>query len=225
MFKHRVTIFVGPYGSGKTELSLNVVQSLADQYEQIAIVDLDVVKPYFRAREFRAKLAQKDIRAILPQGQMEHADVPAVSAEVYTVFHNPDLKVIMDVGGYDAGATALGQYKDMFESIDHQVLFVINIKRPFSQTAEELIEMKERIEWKSRLKVHALVANTNLGVETTKEIILEGYAMAQKVSQMTGLPIAFAAVDKRLAEQVKEHIKEPLFLVERQMLPPWERSL
>lgn len=225
MFDRRVTIFVGPYGSGKTELSINAVQNLADLYEQIAIVDLDVVKPYFRAREFRAKLARKDIRAILPQGEMEYADVPAISAEVYTVFHNPDLKVIMDVGGDDAGATALGQYKDLFATIDYELLFVINTKRPFSQTVEELIEMKERIEWKSRLPVTAIVANTNLGVETTPEVILSGYKVAQKMSELTGLPISFAAVDRKLAEKVKPHIAEPLFLVDRQMLPPWERSL
>ncbi|MPM48849.1 hypothetical protein SDC9_95576 [bioreactor metagenome] len=225
MFDHRVTVFVGSYGSGKTELSLNVVQFLAPLYHQIAIVDLDIVKPYFRAREFRTKLIHRDIRVILPQGELQHADMPSVSAEVFTVFHNPDLKVIMDVGGDDAGAVALGQYKAQFEKIDHEVLFVINTRRPFSQTADHLIEMKERIEWRSRLPITALVANTNLGAETTKETILEGYAVAQEVSKRTGLPIAFAAIDRRLHQDVKHIIKEPLFLVDRQMLPPWERNI
>jgi len=224
MFDHRVTVFVGPYGSGKTELALNVVQQLAPLYDKIAIVDLDIVKPYFRAREFRTKLIHRDIRVILPQGEMEHADVPAVSAEVFTVFHNHDLKVIMDVGGDDAGAVALGQYKQHFEETDHEVLFVINTRRPFSQTADELVEMKERIEFRSRVHVTGLVANTNLGAETTKETILSGYQVAKEVSRRTGIPIAFAAVDRRLQNEVASVISEPLFLVDRQMLPPWERS-
>lgn len=224
MFDHRVTVFVGPYGSGKTELALNVVQQIAPEYKNIAIVDLDIVKPYFRAREFRTKLINRVIRVILPQGEMEHADVPAVTAEVFTVFHNPDLKVIMDVGGDDAGAVALGQYKQHFQQIDHEVLFVINIRRPFSQTADELIEMKERIEWRSRIQITGLVANTNLGAETTLETILDGYKVAQEVSQRTGLPIVFVSVDRRLYEQAAPLISEPLFLVDRQMLPPWERN-
>lgn len=225
MFDHRVTVFVGPYGSGKTELALNVVQQISPHYENIAIVDLDIVKPYFRAREFRTKLIRRDIRVILPQGEMEHADVPAVSAEVFTVFHNPKLKVIMDVGGDDAGAVALGQYKQHFEQTDHEILFVINTKRPFSQTADELVEMKERIEWRSRIPVTGLVANTNLGAETTLETIISGYQVAKEVSKRTGIPIVFAAVDRKFEQHIAPLIMEPLFLVDRQMLPPWERSI
>ena len=103
-------------------------------------------------------------------------------------------------------------------------MFVINIRRPFSQTADELIEMKERIEWRSRIQITGLVANTNLGAETTLETILDGYKVAQEVSQRTGLPIGFVSVDRRLYEQAAPLISEPLFLVDRQMLPPWERN-
>lgn len=223
MFDHRVTVFVGPYGSGKTELALNAVEQIAPSYDQIAIVDLDIVKPYFRAREFRAKLVSRDIRVILPQGDLADSDMPAISPVIYTVFQNEKLKVIMDVGGDDAGAAALGQYRDYFRATDHEILFVVNTRRPFSQTVEEIVNMKERIEWRCRTPITAIVANTNLSMETTPEIILKGYKIVQQVAERCGLPIAFAAVDRSFGDVVAPHIAEPLFLVDRQMLPPWER--
>lgn len=223
MFKKRITVLVGAYGSGKTEIAINAIQRVAPHYQQVAIADLDIVKPYFRTREFSLKLIESDIRVIMPSGVMAQADLPALPPEIYGVLQNSEVKLIIDVGGDDAGATALAQYHQYFTNADHELLMVINTCRPFARNPEEILELKNRIEARSRLKITALVSNSNLGAETTAEIVLRGHEMVKDVAQRSGLPIAFTAVDQRLLPELEGRIEGEIFTLVRQVLPPWER--
>ena len=223
IFKERITVLVGAYGSGKTEIAINAVQHLAPHYEQVAIADLDIVKPYFRTREFSVKLVQNNIRVIMPQGIMAQADLPALSPEIYGVLHNSNVKLIIDVGGDDAGATAMAQYHRYFESEPHELLMVINTCRPFARDPDEIFELKKRIEARSRLEVTAFVSNTNIGAETTADIVLRGHRIVQEVAELSALPIAFTAVDARLLPEIEGKIEGTLFPLHRHVLPPWER--
>ena len=223
MFSKRITVLVGAYGSGKTEIAINAVEHLAPQYEQVAIADLDIVKPYFRTREFHLRLVQQNIRVIMPSGVLAKADLPALPPEVYAVLQNDSIKLILDVGGDDTGATALAQYHHYFDASGYEMLMVINTCRPFARNPEEIAELKGRIENRSRLKVAALVSNTNLGAETTSEVIIKGHKIVQQVAKISGLPIAFTAVDNRLQAEVASQIEGAIFPLTRQVLPPWER--
>ena len=223
MFNQRVTVLVGAYGSGKTEIAINMVQQLAPQYAEIAIADLDIVKPYFRTREFRLKLTQQNIRVIMPSEELAYADLPALTPEVDAVLQNQTIKLILDVGGDDAGATALARYSQYFTAAGYDMLMVINTCRPFAKTPEEIVEMKQRIEARSRLTITGLVSNSNLGAETTGETILNGHRIIQQVATLTGVPIAFTAVDNRLLPEIKENVDGAIFSLTRQVLPPWER--
>jgi len=224
MFSKRVTVLVGAYGSGKTEIAINAVQHLEPHYEQIAIADLDIVKPYFRTREFHLRLVQQNIRVIMPAGVMAQADLPALPPEVYAVLQNEAIKLIIDVGGDDAGATALAQYHHYFAAEGYEMLMVINTCRPFARNPAEIAELKGRIELRSRLKVTALVSNTNLGAETTAEVILRGHDIVRQVAEISGLPVAFTAVDQRLLAELQGKIEGEMFAITRQVLPPWERT-
>ncbi|MCL2497905.1 MAG: hypothetical protein FWF06_04740 [Symbiobacteriaceae bacterium] len=223
MLEKRITVFVGAYGSGKTELALNTVQMIAPHYSQVAIADLDIVKPYFRTREFHLRLVQNNVRVIMPTGVMAQADLPALPPEVYGVLQNENIKLILDVGGDDAGATALAQYHSYFVAPHYEMLMVINTCRPFAQNPTEIAELMERIQIRSRLTVTGLVSNTNLGAETTAEVILKGHKITQEVARLTKLPIAFTAVDKRLLAEVSPFLEGEIIPLTRQVLPPWER--
>ena len=223
MFDSRITVFTGAYGSGKTEIAINAVQMLAEQYDRVAIADLDIVKPYFRSREFKIRMVRDNVQVITPTGALAQADLPALPPEVYGILQNEQVKVILDVGGDDAGATALAQYHRYFENQGYEMLMVINTCRPFARNTEEILELMQRIEARSRLKVTALVSNTNLGAETTASIVLEGHDLITQVSKLSGLPIAFTAVDLRLLPEIVNEIDGSIFTLSRQVLPPWER--
>jgi len=224
MFNKRITVLVGAYGSGKTEIAINAVQYLEPFYDQVAIADLDIVKPYFRTREFHLRLVKQNIRVIMPTGVMAQADLPALPPEVYAVLQSETIKLILDVGGDDAGATALAQYHRYFTDEGYEMLMVINTCRPFARNPEEIAELRERIEHRSRLKVTGLVSNTNLGAETTAEVILRGHEIIQRVAAISGLEIIFTAVDSRLLPEVTGRITGDIFPLTRQVLPPWERQ-
>lgn len=220
----RITIFVGAYGSGKTEIALNTVERLAPDHPRIAIVDLDIMKPYFRSREHRVRLVERKIDVIAPSGAMAAADLPALPAEVFSVLQNPDIRVIMDVGGDDAGAVALGRFKQYFTPENYDLLLVINTHRPFTRRAEDTVALARRIEARSRIKITGIVSNSNLGSETTVDHVVSGYQMARDVAEAMGLPLTMIVASRELVDEVSRHLPGvPVMPLDRRMLPPWER--
>lgn len=186
---HRIKVIVGHYGSGKTEISLAAAISAHAAGAPSAVVDLDIVNPFFRSAEQSHILKESGVELLAPNFALTAADIPILGAEILSVFERPDLRVFFDVGGDDAGAAALGRFWPHFQRCGYEMMLVVNPMRPRTGTVEGAREMMERIEYRSRLKVTHLIDNTNLADETTPETLSEGRAMMDRLSQETGLPI------------------------------------
>ncbi|MBQ3118838.1 MAG: hypothetical protein IJC10_03645 [Clostridia bacterium] len=212
----KIYITVGHYGSGKTEYSVNYALHLKKTYDKVFLVDLDIVNPYFRSNDARSLLESSGITVIAPDYAGTNVDIPALPPDVMRIFNVDDAAIVIDVGGDDDGAIALGRYKRFFDDADVSVSLVVNTRRPLSGTIEEIIEMKENIELSSRLSVTDLIADTNISDETTKEIIEEGYKIVKEVSKHLNIPIKYvvSAIDENFSEEVNNK----LFKIERKLL-------
>lgn len=221
----RITIFSGHFGSGKTELAINYALKLAKIKEKVAVVDLDIVNPYFRSREVKDILEAKGVRVISPMGSLHHADLPAISPEVLGVLKNQEYSIVLDVGGDDVGATALGRFKANLPEGSYEMFFVVNSYRPLTENIEGVKRILFEVEEASRLKTTALVSNGNLSYETDKDIVIDGYRVTQAVADVLGLPIAFVAVGEGIYEEILNHsdifLKAQFLKLELFMLPPW----
>lgn len=172
--KKRIKIITGHFGSGKTEIAINLALKEKEKYQKVAISDLDVINPYFRSRDTTDILEEKGIEVIAPKGKLATSDLPIVTREIYRVIYKEEYRLIIDVGGDKDGALALGQYYNDIKEMDYQMDYVINANRPLVNTVEGVINSIRQIESVSRLKVSGLINNTNLGVETTLETIVKG---------------------------------------------------
>lgn len=186
----KINIVTGHYGSGKTNFSANLAVSLAEKGEKVTVVDLDIVNPYFRTADFTELFGERNISLIKPMYANTNLDIPAISFDLERIATD-DGYFIIDVGGDDDGALALGRYAKAFEpfSEDIDFFYVVNRFRYIGDGIDECSELLPEIERCSRMKATAIVNNSNLGKETTAENIKEGIAFAEKVSEKTGLPI------------------------------------
>lgn len=216
----RFNIFAGNYGSGKTEISLNTALVLAKE-KQTALVDMDVVNPYFRSAESAEMLAENGIRLIAPPYANTNVDVPVLSAEVMAAFECES--AVFDAGGDPVGAAALGGLFQKFEAFreDTMLYYVVNARRPLQQTADEIIEMMEQISGRIRLKVDGLINNTNLGRETGPDDLLHGQVICEEVSKRTGIPIAYAAGRPEMLEVFRKTYALPEIPLTIYTFPEW----
>lgn len=200
--KH-VYVLIGNFGSGKTEISLNLAFQAVKQHGTV-LVDLDIINPYFRSAERKQELEAAGIKLIYPIFALSTVDVPSLPPDVYSVFVDSRETVIFDVGGDPAGATALGQYKAQFDALppeNLEVLYVVNPRRPFSATPELVLDMLEKIKYRSRLSITGFVNNGNLSIETSVEDLLLGYDLLKEVSESTGIPVLYTAGQEAPLEQ------------------------
>ena len=184
-------IVTGHYGSGKTEFSVNFALSLKEKHEKVILVDLDIVNPYFRSHDAKALLESAGITVLAPHYAGTNVDIPVLPPEIMRIFEEKDAQIVLDVGGDDDGAIALGRYKQYFDKADYEMYLVVNTRRPLTATPEEIIEMKENIEIASRLTVTGIISDTNLADETSVDVVSEGVAITEEVSNKTGLPVVF----------------------------------
>lgn len=199
--KKKYYVMIGSYGSGKTELSLNLAIQNAREGKRTALVDLDIVNPYFRSAFHEELLEKNGVNLIASQYTLEASDVPVVTPEVLRAFDGPFEAVVFDVGGDPVGATALGQYYHRFCMIpaeELEILFIVNTRRPLTQTSEEISEMLDKIQRTSRLKVTGLVNNTNLAAESDLGLLDEGQEILKDVSESWKIPIRYYGVQKKL---------------------------
>lgn len=190
-------IVIGAYGSGKSEYSINLANRLNKEGKKVCLVDLDVVNPYFRSRDVRDKFEEIGITVIAPEGQFSHADLPMISPRIKGAIQNEDLTVILDVGGDPAGCRALGRFNDQILNRGYEMRLVVNVKRPFTQTKEEILEMKWMLEYTSKLEVTELISNSNLMEFTDLEIIQSGIDIVDAVAEETELKFeTFLVLDK-----------------------------
>lgn len=219
----RITMFTGNLGSGKTEIAINLALMMMRSGKKTALVDLDIINPYFRTRLVIKKLEDMGLKVIAPGGNLVFADLPALSPAIKGVIENTEVNGIFDIGGDDVGAAALGRYRDMLVDGDFLMLFVVNAFRPFTRNPEGIIKYLESIQSASGLRVGGLVSNANVGEETRLDTILEGFDIVCRTAGMLGLPVYFVAVRRELEEEARAALGKDVGVVgiERFMTPPW----
>lgn len=188
----KINIITGHYGSGKTNVSANMAMKLSAQGEKITVVDLDIVNPYFRTADFTELFAGNNIELVKPMYANTNLDIPAISFDLERIATD-DGYLIVDVGGDDDGAIALGRYAEAFRPFSDKIEFyyVVNYYRYLMKEPDEALKLLRDIEEASHMKATAVINNSNLGRETTKETVLEGMAYGEKIAELSGLPLAF----------------------------------
>ena len=180
---------------------------LKSRYENTAIADLDIVNPYFRTRDSEKELEDAGIRVFCSKYAGTNLDAPALPPEMYSITENREMKTIIDVGGDDRGALALGRLSAaIVAESDYEMLMVINCHRPLTRDAESTLEVMREIEAACRIPFTGLVNNSNIGRETTAETILASTAYAEDVSRATGLPVVFTSVREDLEKELSDKI-------------------
>ena len=218
MEHNRLTLFAGHYGSGKTNIAVNYAISLASEGKRVCIGDLDIVNPYFRTADSADRLQKAGVELIRPQFANSNVDLPALPAEAYRLVQDKAAYGVMDIGGDDRGAYALGRYVPFLKAEnDYKMVFVANFCRPLTRTPEDAVEVMREIEAACGLSFTHIVNNTNLGPMTAPAVLLDSQKDIQTLCQITGLPLLFTAVRSDLAPALSEEIPNvfPLQLQEK----------
>ncbi len=199
MFEKRITVFMGHYGSGKTFISVNYALALAQMNKKVSIYDLDIVNPYFRTIDAKNTLNEKGVELVVSQFAQTNVDIPAMNAKSYQMLDDTSRYAVVDIGGDDRGALALGRFRDgIIKENNYQALFVVNNRRPETRDIKGALEIKAEIEASGGLKFTGIVNNANLGNETTEQTVLSGVEFTNELSKITGLPVVFTAIRKDL---------------------------
>lgn len=191
----RVTLIAGHYGSGKTNIAVNMAFDLKKKYQNVAIADLDIVNPYFRTKDSMTELEEKGIRLICSDYANTNVDIPALPQDMYAVVDDKEMMAIVDIGGDDRGAYALGRYAPgILEEDNFDMFFVINCYRPLTRNAKDVVEVMHEIETAGGIKFTGIINNSNLGMETTAEDVKNSLSYAEEVSKLTGLKVVMTSV-------------------------------
>lgn len=216
---NRITIIAGHFGSGKTEFAVNYAFKLKEEFEKVTIVDLDTVNPYFRTKDAKEALEEKGINVIVPEFANSNLDIITIPSEVLSVFADDSCHAILDVGGDDEGAMVLGMFNRYLNECGYEMYLVLNHKRPFTKDAQESLEMISAIEATSRLKFSGIVSNSNLMEHTTAEIVSEGEALCEDISEKSGIPLKFVSSTEENSELIKN--KDKLFILDFYIKKPF----
>ena len=212
----RLTLFAGHYGSGKTNIAVNYAMLLAREGKKVCIADLDIVNPYFRTKDSQKELEAAGIDLISPQYANSNVDLPALPAASYRLVQDKSSYGIMDIGGDDRGAYALGRFvPSILEENDYRMVFVANASRPLTRTAEDAMEVMREIEAACGLRFTDLVNNTNLGDLTTADTVLNSQDYMEKLSSLSGLPIFMTTAKADVAAKLELQGVLPLTLQEK----------
>lgn len=219
----QITIISGHYGTGKTEFAVNLAIRMAGNNRQTALVDLDIINPYFRSYERRRELESAGVKVYVTsnQGTM---DIPALPPDIMSIFVNAGQQSLIDLGGDPVGARVLGYYRPQLEQVDFDFWFVINQRRPENATVEQIRHCLQLTEAMSGRRVTGLINNTHLGRETSVEVLLQGDTFAASVAAELNLPLIYTTVERKFAAELSGHLTGTLFPIDLYMIKPWELS-
>ena len=220
-----IVVIVGNYGSGKTEVAINLAVHCKRSGLDVRLADLDLVNPYFRTREARKALEAVGVKVVLPPREYLQADLPILSPAVAGMIRQPDGLTLLDVGGDDAGATVLAALGDAFADMDVRMLQVVNPLRPQTASVEGCLKIKNDIEAAAKLTITGLIGNANLIDETGAREIVDGHDFLLKLSAASGLPLEFITVARELLPVVDiQQFSCPVLPIARQLVPPWKAA-
>ena len=203
----RVLLLCGHYGSGKTNIAVNLAKEIKREYPLVALADLDIVNPYFRSKDSATELEEAGIRLICSKYANSNVDIPALPPDLYALTDDRSMRAIIDVGGDDRGALVLGRLApEILAENDYEMLMVINCYRPLTRDAASTIEVMREIECAGGIRFTALINNSNLGTETTAEDVLLSVRYADEVAAISNLPLVMTTVDQRLEKDLKDKI-------------------
>lgn len=204
----RLTLFAGHYGSGKTNIALNYARYLRRKGLAVTVADLDIVNPYFRTKDSEAALAEEGIGLIVSEFANSNVDLPAMPKETYGLVSDPATYGVLDIGGDDRGALALGRYVPAIKAEgNYEMLFVVNRARPLTRTVADTLEVMGEIQEACGLPFTAIVNNTNLGMQTTPEDVLSSMDYARELSRVTGLPLKMTCAAEHLCRSLEGKIQ------------------
>lgn len=216
---------VGNYGSGKTEISINLAVDRKRAGMDVRVADLDLINPYFRTREAKAPLNELGIDVVVPTKEYLQADLPILSPAIAGMIRKPAQLTLLDVGGDDVGSTVLASLADHLKAQTVRLLQVVNPYRPFTQTIEGCLKIKMEIEKSARLPITGLIGNANLIDETTAAEIYEGYDFVNRLAKESGLPLEFITASSDLMPQIdQKRFDCPILVLQRQLVPPWKKA-
>ena len=220
LLETRFCVLTGNYGSGKTEIALNLALVYAKE-QRTTLVDLDIVNPYFRSGEKAEEMEKAGVRMLMPTYAMTTVDIPALPAEIQSVFEIPSDRVIFDVGGDDTGAAALGRFYPSFMRYRKQtkVIFVINCMRPLTREEDEIIDLAQRIKTRGRLKIDMLINNTNLADQTEPCMIENGERITLRCAERLGVNEVITAGKEEILSQCR--LSTSKMKICRYMAPEW----
>ena len=207
----RLTLFAGHYGTGKTNIAVNYALHLKELGKKVCIADLDIVNPYFRTKDSAAELKEAGVELISPQFANSNVDLPALPAEAYRLVEDKSIYGVMDIGGDDRGAYALGRYTPFIkEENNYRMIFVANCYRPLTRTAEDAMEVMKEIEEACGLAFTDIVNNSNLGPETTAQTVLDSLEFIENLKKLSGLPVFMHTAKGKVAEELKTKLPDLL---------------
>ena len=207
----RVTLFAGHYGSGKSNIAVNYALKLAGEGYPVRLADLDIVNPYFRSKDSEEGLRAAGVEVISSEFANTNVDVPVIPAEAYAMTDDRAAYFVADVGGDDQGARALGRFAEQVVAEgNYEMFLVINCYRPMTRTAEDVLVMQREIEAASKIPFTAIVNNSNLGVATTAETVLDSVKFAEDCARLTGLPLKMTAAWEDVVPELSGKIENLL---------------
>ena len=218
--ERRVTVVCGHYGTGKTNLSINLALDCARHGEDVTLVDLDVVNPYFRSADYVDVLTENGVRVVGPNFANTNLDTPSLPGAVRNVIAEGS-RVIVDVGGDDAGATALGVYSRTLADADPDVIYVVNRYRSMTTHAEEAVQILREIEATSHLRATCVANNSHLKQDTSEDTVLDSMGFAEEVASASGLPLRFTTAPRGLDFSILNKIPN-IYPVDVLVRAPWE---
>lgn len=217
-----LTLICGHYGAGKTNLSINLAIECARKGRDVVLVDLDIVNPYFRSTDYSDILRKRGVNVVGPVFANTNSDTPSLPAEIGNAVSDRSKTVIVDVGGDDAGATALGRYADIIKERGYRMFYVINRYRSMISTPEDAAEILENIERVSGLKATSIVNNSHLKENTTAGTILDSVNYADCTAKMLGLPVSFTTAPAGVSDAL--YNIPNVYHLEIYVRTPWEQG-